>query len=427
VACVPAWLEQPVDGDAFAAIARAARDREAAPLLARARELGMPVAPVAQPPVRDVGGSRHAELAARPRASGSSTSTDTQPDMERAPAHDWLRIAAYGPCAARERGRAPFVVDLSSLWAGPLAGGLLAASGARVVKVESTRRPDGARGGPVAFYDVLNERKESVALDFTAAEGRRLLAALVARADVVIESSRPRALAQLGLDAPALVRERRGLVWMSITAYGRAEPMGGWVGFGDDAAAAAGVVAAMVALHGTPLFCGDAVADPLAGMHAALAALDAWRDGRSMLLDVALCAVTRSVLAEPSAAGTAVVRQAPHAGPWEVVADGESAAVALPRARRVRSAAPALGADTARVLAELTCWSAAWKSTDAVLSTCAVRTAASPPSIPLSNVTPARKSSTATAARCCPVFTTTTFTCSRSRPPSARCAVVHHT
>ena len=57
------------------------------------------------------------------------------------------------------------VVDLSSLWAGPLCGQLLAAAGADVVKVESTARPDGARQGPAAFFDLLNGVKRSVALD----------------------------------------------------------------------------------------------------------------------------------------------------------------------------------------------------------------------------------------------------------------------
>ena len=101
------------------------------------------------------------------------------------------------------------VVDLSALWAGPLCGDLLAAAGATVVKVESPSRPDGARRGPAAFFDLLNWRKQSVALDLQRAEGPRLLHALVQRADVVIEASRPRALAQLGISARRLVERGR--------------------------------------------------------------------------------------------------------------------------------------------------------------------------------------------------------------------------
>ena len=63
------------------------------------------------------------------------------------------------------------VIDLSALWAGPLCGDLLARSGATVVKVESTQRPDGARRGARAFFDLLNGRKRSVGLDLQSRQG----------------------------------------------------------------------------------------------------------------------------------------------------------------------------------------------------------------------------------------------------------------
>ena len=93
------------------------------------------------------------------------------------------------------------VLDLTSLWAGPLCGAVLADAGGRVVKVESTGRPDGARRGPGPFFDLLNAGKESVAVDLGTAIGRGQLAALVRRADVVLEAARPRGLEQLGISA----------------------------------------------------------------------------------------------------------------------------------------------------------------------------------------------------------------------------------
>jgi crotonobetainyl-CoA:carnitine CoA-transferase CaiB-like acyl-CoA transferase len=251
-----------------------------------------------------------------------------------APPH-WYRGKAGGPgkqLGRRRTGERPLVVDLSSLWAGPLCTHLLALAGARVVKVESTRRLDGARSGPSAFYDLLNAGKESVAIDFTSAEGRRILGALIERADVVVESSRPRALAQLGIDAADRVRSRRGLVWTSITGYGRDEPQSGWVAFGDDAAVAAGAAMAMSATEGTPLVCGDAIADPLTGMHAALAALHHWMHGESVLLDVSLHDVTAHCLSSGIAGSRAEVRRSrrrqssggadAHDDGWEVALDG---------------------------------------------------------------------------------------------------------
>ena len=97
--------------------------------------------------------------------------------------------------------------------------------------------------------------------------GRRAMADLVAAADVVIEASRPRALARFGLDA--VQADASGTTWDSITATGRASTR---VGFGDDVAAGAGLVADDA--DGMPVFCGDAIADPLTGLTAAVSHAD---------------------------------------------------------------------------------------------------------------------------------------------------------
>ena len=146
--------------------------------------------------------------------------------------------------------------------------------------------------------------------------------------------------------------------WNRRTAglYGRREPECEWVAFGDDAAASSGLVAAMDALHGEPLFCGDAVADPLAGVQSAVAALDAWSRGDGVLLDISLAEATRYVLSQRSDAGTSLVRRCDtirERDAWEVVAGGKTYRVAPPRARQVTVPARELGADTAAVIAEL--------------------------------------------------------------------------
>jgi len=247
------------------------------------------------------------------------------------------------------------VVDLSSLWAGPLCTHLLALAGAHVVKVESTSRPDGARRGPTAFFDLLNGGKRSVALDFASNEGVRALRALVDSADIVVESSRPRALRQLGISAEDIVATRPGRVWVSITGYGRDEPMGNWVAFGDDAAAAGGLVVWPDGTGGTPIFCGDAVADPLTAMHAALAALSHWQRGGGALLDVALQRVATFVVAQPVTLPRGRVDACGRDGAisdWKVVVAEERCSVAAPRARPATARAPDLGADTLDVLEE---------------------------------------------------------------------------
>jgi crotonobetainyl-CoA:carnitine CoA-transferase CaiB-like acyl-CoA transferase len=171
------------------------------------------------------------------------------------------------------------VVDLTSLWAGPLCARLLRHTGAHVIKVESTGRPDGSRAGQPAFFERMNAGSEHVALDFASDDGRRQLRGLLTAADVVLEASRPRALRQLGIDASEAVRA--GTVWLSITARGRDSD---WVGFGDDVAAGAG----LLAQADEPLPAGDALADPLAGLHAAAAVSAALTTGQGWLLDLSM-------------------------------------------------------------------------------------------------------------------------------------------
>jgi len=204
----------------------------------------------------------------------------------------------------------PLVLDLSSLWAGPLAGSLLAMLGAEVVKLESLSRPDGARAGHAGFFALLNGMKRQISLDFA---DRAALAAQVARADIIIEGSRPRALAQLGIDARREVA--RGAVWIGITGHGRSGANALRTGFGDDAAVAGGLASAMAAGWGTPMFAGDAIADPLTGIHAALAGWQAWRGGHGALIDVSL----RRTLAFAQHAGRARGR---------MLADWQAAAIA---------------------------------------------------------------------------------------------------
>ncbi|WP_068184112.1 CoA transferase [Mycobacterium sp. UM_CSW] len=215
------------------------------------------------------------------------------------------------------------VVDLSSMWAGPLCGQLLARGGATVVKVESPRRPDGTRGGDRAFYDWMNGEKLSYCVDFDeqAAELRELLAV----ADIVIEGSRPAALVRRGL-GPDDVVPRTGRIWLRISGYDDARPA-----FGDDAAVAGGLVGSAGPGSQGPVFCGDAIADPLTGLEAALAVLESLGRGGGELIHVSMAAVAATHAALPTEESAA-----PYPAP-------------PPRAPAVRGAAAELGADNVAV------------------------------------------------------------------------------
>jgi CoA transferase family III len=238
------------------------------------------------------------------------------------PTRDGVLVTDGGSRLPTER---PLVIDLSSLWAGPLCAHLLGLAGARVVKVESSTRLDGARRGPAAFYDLLHAGHESVVIDF--ADQRPLLHELIERADVVIEASRPRALQHLGVDARAEVK--RGAAWVSITAGGREDATR--VGFGDDVAAGAGLVAWEA---GLPCPMGDALADPLAGVAAAAAAVTALAHCHGALIDVSMHDIC------------AAAARTPPTGPRHVDP-------APPTPRTASGPARPPGADTDRILAEL--------------------------------------------------------------------------
>lgn len=290
-ASLPAILEQDVHPDkAEAALAAAAETMPAKALADRAQLFGVPAA--------ELGAARGLEP---------------------------VRCVARGEPGPV--GNAPIVVDLSSLWAGPLCAHLLGLAGAEVIKVESAARPDGARSGNAAFFEWLHAGHASVVLDFATDEGRAELRRLIDRADVVIEASRPRALRNLGIDAGEVVASGRGRTWMSITGYGREGDAAERVAFGDDAAVAGGLVAWDDA--GDPVFCGDAVADPLSGLYAARAVQESMAAGGGRLLSVAMAGVAAHVAGARLTIGDHRVLAAGDG--WSVEHGGETFAVLPPR------------------------------------------------------------------------------------------------
>jgi CoA-transferase family III len=230
------------------------------------------------------------------------------------------RIRGLGTRTAPRRLQGLLVADLSSMWAGPLCGQLLARAGATVVKVESPRRPDGTRAGEPSFFDWINNEKLCYGLDFDsqATELRELLSVC----DIVIEGSRPAALARRGL-GPEQVTSRPGRIWLQIVGYDGRRP-----GFGDDAAVGGGLVGTSVA---GPVFCGDAIADPLTGLEATSAVLESLGRGGGELIRVSMAGVAATYAATPIQTS---VSQVP---------------VSSPAAPPTSRPAAALGADNAAV------------------------------------------------------------------------------
>ena len=260
---VPAWLqiEGAVD-DVWTVVTEEVRGRSCAVLVERAALLGLACTEVG-------------EAAAR-----------TTP-----------AIPLTGGSAPPFRLKDATVVNLASLWAGPLAATVLGRLGARVITVESTTRLDGGRAVP-PFFAAVHEGHEFVTVDLGSASGVEVLRSLLLRADVVIEGSRPRAMSQLGINAMELVANGPR-VWMSITAHGRRLPHGVRIGYGDDAAAAGGLVGWV---DGGPVFIADAVADPITALTVASVANRLAATGGRWVVDVALSRVAAALAPQPNAA-----------------------------------------------------------------------------------------------------------------------------
>jgi hypothetical protein len=296
-ALLPALLGHPVVGDPWEAVARFCSSSRGRDVVEQAQLLGLAVATL------DPGPS---------------------PAKPGPPALDLVRI---GDPTSRQGSHAVCVVDFSAMWAGPLCAHILGRSGAHVTTIEDPGRPDGARSGDPLLYRRLHQGHELAQHSFSSIDGRRELVRIVRSADVIIESSRPRALAQLGLSPEEFLSERAGRSWISITGYGRDGERSNHVAYGDDAAVSAGLVA--WADPDTPVFCADAVADPVGGLFAAFGGLVSIAAGGGFLVNVSLGGAAAQVRRGPICAFPHPVEREPEGG-WVVRHEGLTQRVLSP-------------------------------------------------------------------------------------------------
>jgi crotonobetainyl-CoA:carnitine CoA-transferase CaiB-like acyl-CoA transferase len=150
---------------------------------------------------------------------------------------------------------APFaglkVLDLSWVGVGPMTAGYLAAYGATVVKLESTRRPDVLRLTPPFkggipglnnshFFGDFNAGKLGLGLNLASPEGREGAWRLVEWADVILESFTPKALANWGMDYAEMCKRNPSVVLLSTCMQGQTGPRRLYRGFGNLMASLAG-------------------------------------------------------------------------------------------------------------------------------------------------------------------------------------------
>jgi crotonobetainyl-CoA:carnitine CoA-transferase CaiB-like acyl-CoA transferase len=191
------------------------------------------------------------------------------------------------------------VLDLSRVLAGPWSTMILADLGAEVIKVENPHGGDDTRGwgppyvgGESSYYLCANRNKKSVAIDLSCAAGQAAVRGLAAQCDVLVENYKLGGLDKYGLDYASLRHEFPGLIYCSISGYGRSSPRAAEPGYDYVIQAEGGMMAINGDVDRPPVRVGVAVADLFTGMFAAQAVLAALiakdRDGLGQHIDMAL-------------------------------------------------------------------------------------------------------------------------------------------
>ncbi|MFD5515151.1 CaiB/BaiF CoA transferase family protein [Streptomyces sp. NPDC127066] len=198
------------------------------------------------------------------------------------------------------------VLDLATLFAGPLAATMLGDFGAEVVKVEHPTQPDPSRGhGPSKdgiglWWKLLGRNKRTITLDLSKRGGRATLLRLAAEADVIIENFRPGTLEKWDLGWAELSAANPRLVLARVTAFGQFGPYAHRPGFGTLAEAMSGFAAITGEPDAPPTLPPFGLADSIAGLATAYAVLTALRardrTGEGQVIDMAIIEPILTVL-----------------------------------------------------------------------------------------------------------------------------------
>ena len=190
------------------------------------------------------------------------------------------------------------VLDLATIYAGPMAATMLGDFGADVIKIEhptgdSVRTHGYQKDGHGLWWKVLSRNKRTVTADLSHPDGKELLLAMVETADVLVESFRPGVLERWGLGSEELHQVNDRLVILRMTGFGQTGPYAKRRAFGTLIEAMSGFAHMTGPADGPPTLPPFGLADGLAGMAGAFAIMCALRDrerrtGRGQIIDLAL-------------------------------------------------------------------------------------------------------------------------------------------
>lgn len=259
------------------------------------------------------------------------------------------------------------IVELTTAWAGPMAGRVLAWFGAESFHVESATRSNTWRTNRDApnppnypdcepgerpfdrsyLFNSQNVNKRSLAINLKVPEGHEALRHLLDISDVLLCNFRPGFLARIGLDHATLVRTNPGIIVLQMPAFGTSGPHAGYSALGPTMEMAAGMSATIGYPGGEPTVTGPSYLDPIGGFNAAAAVMTAlWHrdhtgEGQEIEMGQVECAmqfIGPELMAGADIAprGNRVPDAAPHnafpaAGDdtWIAIAVGDDAAFAV--------------------------------------------------------------------------------------------------
>jgi CoA:oxalate CoA-transferase len=189
------------------------------------------------------------------------------------------------------------VLELARFQAGPRGGLLLSDLGAEVIKIEppggeETRRHPPIVRGQSVYFSVYNRGKKSLCLDLRSARGKEIFAALVPRADIVLENFRPGVMAEIGFAYDQLRALNPRIILVSVSGFGQYGPYRDRPAFDSLGQAMSGLMALTGQTEGHPIGTASSVVDRYTALHATIGALAALRhrerSGEGQLVDVCL-------------------------------------------------------------------------------------------------------------------------------------------
>jgi formyl-CoA transferase/CoA:oxalate CoA-transferase len=198
------------------------------------------------------------------------------------------------------------VLDFSHALAGPYCTMLMAAYGAKVIKVEGPDGDIGRTWGPpfhgtdASYFVGLNSGKHSLAVDLKTPQGLEVCRKLAAKADIVVENFRPGTMNRLGLDYASLSAANPRLIYVSISGFGQTGPRRLEPAMDLIIQSASGLMSITGTAAGETVKTGHSIADITAGLFSLIGAMMALearhRTGRGQFVDVSMMDTVMSTM-----------------------------------------------------------------------------------------------------------------------------------